>query len=107
MNTSVTALAVVYPDTAALARSFLSWPIRRGVFVPTTKALPFGESVFLSVRLPFKALPTFASGRVVWRSEQGVGIGFDEGFDDLADLLEDVAKGHRDQSSFAFFRPQS
>ena len=102
MKSSITALAVVYPDTTTLARSFMGWPIRRGIFVPTTNTLAFGESVLLSLRLPFRALPTFASGRVVWRAKRGVGIGFDEGFDDLANLLEDVAGAHREAASLTF-----
>lgn len=102
MEASIRALAADYRNSTNLAASFLSWPIRRGIFVSTIEDLAFGEAVLLCVHLPFKTLPTFASGRVVWRAEQGVGIGFDEGYEDLADLIEEFAGAQREKSCLAF-----
>ena len=105
MDTSHCALAGIYADTATLARCFLRWPLRRGIYVPNPQRptdVALGDTAFVSIQMPFKPLPTFAAGCVVWICDSGVGVEFNPGFDDLVDLLEEIATLHAELPPMTF-----
>ena len=91
MEETTTAFWCDLSNERTLARRYLPWMIRGGLFIANPARVEIGRPAFLTIRLPGKALPTFASGRVAWRSSGGFGIHFDEGYDDLVDLCRDLA----------------